>query len=137
MKILRSILAAFAVLLMATAAHAQSTTLRATVPFDFVVGDRAYPAGDYLFTNNNSVLNITNTQQPKTAVILSNSCESVTPSTDTKLVFDRMDGYLFLRQLWVAGKYHGRELSRSRTETRLAQDHSQVESVTVAANFSR
>jgi hypothetical protein len=137
MKNLRSILAALAVLLMATAAHAQQRTLSASVPFNFIVGDRAYPAGDYLFRNSDSVLKITNTEQAKTDVTLSNACESVTPSADTKLVFDRMGGYYFLRQIWVAGSFTGRELRRSRTEIRLAQTHEKQESVIVAANISR
>jgi hypothetical protein len=137
MKNLRSILAALAVLLMATAAHAQQRALSATGPFNFIVGDRAYPAGDYLFRNSDSVLKITNTEQAKTEVTLSNACESVTPSADTKLVFDRMGSYYFLRQIWVAGSFTGRELRRSRTEMRLAQNHEKQESVIVAANMSR
>ncbi|HEV7511866.1 MAG TPA: hypothetical protein VGO27_09205 [Candidatus Acidoferrum sp.] len=137
MKNLRSILAALAVLLMATAAHAQQMTLSATVPFNFVVGDRAYPAGDYLFSNRDNILKITNAEQAKTEITLSNACESVRPSTHTKLVFDSMGGYYFLRQIWVAGNSSGRELSRSRTEVRLAQNHEKQESVIVAANISR
>ena len=137
MKNLRSVLAALAVLLMATAAHAQQRTVSATVPFNFVVGDRTYPAGDYLFRNSGTVLMITNAEQAKTDITLSNACESVTPSTDTKLVFDSMGGYYFLRQIWVAGYSSGRELPRSRTEVRLAQNHEKQESVIVAANISR
>ena len=137
MKNLRSILAALAVLLMATAAHAQQRTLTATVPFNFVVGDRAYPAGDYLFRNSDSVLKITNTEQAKTDVTLSNACESVRPSADSKLVFDSMGGNYFLRQIWVAGNSTGRELLRSRTEVRLAQNHEKQDTVIVAANISR
>jgi hypothetical protein len=137
MKNLRSILAALAVLLMATAAHAQQTTVSANVPFNFVVGDRAYPAGDYLFRNSESVLMITNAEQAKTDITLSNACESVTLSADTKLVFDSMGGYYFLRQIWVVGYSSGRELPRSLTEVRLAQNHEKQESVIVAANISR
>jgi hypothetical protein len=136
MKNLRSILAASAVLLMATAAHAQQTTLSAAVPFNFIVGDRAYPAGDYLFSNSESVLKITNADQAKTEQTLSNACESVARSADTKLVFDSMGGYYFLRKIWVAGNFRGRELPRSRTEVRLAQNHEKQESVIVAANIS-
>ena len=137
MKNLRSILAALAVLLMANAIHAQQNTVSATVPFNFVVGDRAYPAGDYLFKNKDAVLMITNAEQAKSEVILSRSCASSTPSAGTKLVFDRMGGYYFLRQIWVAGDYRGRELSRSRTEVRLAKNRDKAESVIVAANISR
>jgi hypothetical protein len=135
MKNLRSILAALAVLLMATAAHAQQTKLSATVPFDFVVGDRAYPAGDYLFSNNDKVLMITN--DGKSELILSQACESGKPSADTKLVFQSMGGNYFLRQIWVAGNTRGRELPRSHTQARLAQNQVKSESVIVAANIAR
>lgn len=134
MKNLRSILAAFAVLLMATAAHAQQK-ITATVPFNFVAGDRAYPAGDYTIGADGVVLKIANGE--KTEVMLSQACESLTPSADTKLVFDRMGGSYFLRQIWVAGNSRGRELPRSHSEMQLAQNHEKSESVIVAANITR
>ncbi len=137
MKNLRSIVAALAVLLMATAAHAQHTKVSATVPFNFVVGDRAYPAGDYVFSNNDAVLNITNTEQAKSEMALSIPCQHAMPSADTKLVFDSMGGHYFLRQIWIEGNTSGRELPRSHTEVRLAQNHEQAEPVIVAANLSR
>ena len=34
-------------LLLSAVAHAQTTQLRVTVPFDFIAGDTALPAGDY------------------------------------------------------------------------------------------
>jgi hypothetical protein len=123
---------------MATAAHGQqAATLSATVPFNFVVGDRTYPAGEYLFRNSESVLKITNPEQGKTEMTLSHACESLRPSANSRLVFDRMGGYFFLRQIWVAGDFHGRELPRTRTEIRLAQNHEKQEAVIVAANISR
>lgn len=137
MKNLRSILAALAVLLMATTAQAQQRTVSATVPFNFVVGDRSYPAGEYLFRNSGAVLMITNAEQAKTDITFSNACEGVTPSANTKLVFDSMSGYYFLRQIWIEGYSSGRALPRSRTEVRLAQNHEKQESVIVAANISR
>jgi hypothetical protein len=135
MKNLRSILAALAVLLMATAAQAQQTRVTATVPFNFIAGDRAYPAGDYLFSSSDAVLMITN--DGKSEVMLSQACESVERSADTKLVFQSMGGNYFLRQIWVAGNTHGRELPRSHTQARLAQNHVKSESVIVAANIAR
>jgi hypothetical protein len=137
MKNLRSILAVLAVLLMATAAHAQQTKVTATVPFNFVAGDRAYPAGDYSFSNDGAVLQITNADQAKSEMTLSQACESLRPSTDTKLVFQHTGGYYILRQLWVAGSPRGRELPRSHTEVQLAKNHLKAESVIVAANIIR
>jgi hypothetical protein len=137
MKNLRSILFALTVLLMASAAQAQQSKVLANVPFDFVAGDRAFAAGEYLFSNSDTVLKITNAEQAKTEMTLSNACESGTPSADTKLVFDSMGGYYFLRQIWVAGDSRGRELPRSHTEVRLAQNHEKGQSVIVAANIPR
>jgi hypothetical protein len=134
MKNLRSILAALAVLLMATAAHAQQR-ITATVPFNFVAGDRAYPAGDYSITADGVVLQIANAD--KREMVLSQACESNKPSADTKLVFDSMGGNYFLRQIWVGGESRGRELPRSHSEMQLAQNHEKSKSVIVAANIVR
>jgi hypothetical protein len=115
----------------------QQTKLAATVPFNFVFGDRAYPAGDYILSTNDGGLKITNAEHDKTELTLSHACESVTPSVDTKLVFHSMEGNYFLRQIWVAGNSRGRELPRSHSEIQLAQNHEKSESVIVAANITR
>jgi hypothetical protein len=137
LKNLRSILAALAVLVVATATQAQTTKVIATVPFNFVVGDRAYPAGDYSFSSNGAVLQISNSEETINQMTLSQACESLRPSATTKVVFDSMGGYYFLRQIWVAGNSLGRELPRSHTEVRLAQNHDKMESVIVAANIAQ
>lgn len=135
MKNLRHALVALAVLLMATAAHAQTTRVAATIPFNFVVGGHDYPAGDYLFSNNGVVLQVINTERQIGDMILSQSCEKTKPSTETKVVFHQMSGYYFMEQIWVAGSSRGRELPKSKSETRLAQNHEKSESVIVAANL--
>lgn len=136
MKNLRSALVALAVLLMATAAHAQTTKVTATIPFNFVVGDRAYPAGDYQFNNDGTILRVANTELASVSdVILSHACQEARPSRNTRVVFDQMGGEYFLRQIWVAGSSWGRELPRSKSEIRLAQNHEKSESIIVAANL--
>jgi hypothetical protein len=134
MKNLRSVLVALAVLFMATAAHAQSK-VATTIPFNFMAGDRAYPAGSYILSNDASVLWITGAEQ--TSVTLSNACERLTPSTTTKVVFSRMGGAYFLKQIWREGDSRGRELPRSKSEVRLAQNHEKSEPVIVAANIAK
>jgi hypothetical protein len=135
MKNLRSALVALAVLLMATAAHAQITKVTATVPFNFVAGDTAYPAGDYQFNNDGTVLRVANENADDAGVILSHACQKMAPAESTTVVFDQMGGQYFLRQIWVAGSNWGRELPRSKHEIRLAQNHEKPESVIVAANI--
>ena len=139
MKNLRSVLSALTVLLIATAAQAQQTKVIANVPFDFVVGDRAYPAGEYSLismTGNGAVIQIHNTQKAAPNNVLSHACTSTIPSAKTKLVFRRMDDTYFLYQVWVEGEPSGREFRRSRTEVRLTQNHEKPELVLVAANIS-
>jgi hypothetical protein len=139
MKNLRAILFASTVLLMATAAQAQETKVVATVPFAFVVGERAYPAGEYALkslTNMEAVVQIENTQESASTLILARSCSSITPSEKTKLVFRRMGDNYFLYQVWTEGKLSGREFPRGSIEIRLAQNHETPDLVIVAANLS-
>jgi hypothetical protein len=74
MKTIKSILFALAMLVMVTVAKAQEIKLRSTVPFDFVVGERAYPAGEYSFKADGIVLQIVNTEQGSLNKVLSNAC---------------------------------------------------------------
>lgn len=142
MKTLRSVLCALTVLLMATAAQAQQTYVKANIPFDFIVGDHAYPAGEYslksvLGNSNSALIEIAGTEEAQTTRVLSNACASVTPAAKTKLVFRRMGDSYFLYQIWVVGNLSGREFPRSSTEMRLAQNHAKAELVIVAANISQ
>ncbi len=139
MKNLRSILSALAVLLMATAVHAQQTKVSAIVPFNFVVGDAAYPAGEYKFgsTASSALLRIDDTEREAGSFVLSHICGGGEPSTKTKLVFQRMGGEYFLYQVWIEGNADGRQLPISRTEMRLAKNHEKSELVIVAANITK
>jgi hypothetical protein len=136
MKVLRSALAAFAILLIATAAHAQQKKVSSTIPFNFVVGDRAYTAGSYHFTQDGVLLQVSDADQTPIATVISQACAQLLPAQKTKLVFRRMGNYYFLEQVWVAGSQYGRSLPKNRLETRLAQNHPEEELVIVAANLS-
>ena len=140
MKHLRSILFAFTALLLATAAHAQSTNVTASVPFNFVVGDHAYPAGDYVvksISDTGVPILIRNSDEAEKGIVLSGSCSSVKPSTTTKLVFHRMGGQYFLYQVWQEGNTTGREFPLSKRDIQLARNSSRPEIVIVAANLTR
>lgn len=135
MKNLRISLTAVAILFAATAAQAQQTKVVADVPFNFVVGDRGYPAGQYLLSGQHAMVRIENTAAESTTTVLSNACEDAKPAEKTKLVFHRMGGTYFLYQIWVAGRDYGREFPRSQTEIHLAQNHQKGDEVIVAANL--
>jgi hypothetical protein len=140
MKNLRSVLFVLAAILLVPVARAQQNGVKADVPFDFVVGNRAYPAGEYTLRaalNDSGIIRIENMNEVSAAFTQSNSCTKATPSPETKLVFHRMGGHHFLYQVWTAGNLTGREFPKGRIEVELAQNHEKPEVVIVAAVISR
>jgi len=126
MKNLRSVLFVLAAILLVPAARAQQNGVKADVPFDFVVGNRAYPAGEYTLRaalNNSGIIRIENMNEVSVAFTQSNPCSKAAPLTESKLVFHRMGGHYFLYQEWTAGYTTGREFPKGRIEIELAQNH--------------
>ena len=106
MKNLRSILLALTVLLLATAAQAQTTNVKASIPFDFVVGDHAYSAGEYTvksLSQSSAAIRIDNADESEKGMTLSNACQKAQPATRTTLVFQRLGDNYFLYQVWTEG----------------------------------
>jgi hypothetical protein len=138
MKTLRFALCALTLLLMASGVFAQ-TQVKANVPFDFVVGERYYSAGQYSLKtiNDAGVMRITNTDLEMNVNVGSNSCAMISPSEKTVLEFRRMGDMYFLHRVWVAGNLTGREFPTSHEERRLAQLHEKSETVIVAANLAK
>jgi hypothetical protein len=139
MKNLRSILLALTVLLLATAAQAQTTNVKASIPFDFVVGNHAYPAGEYTvksMSQSSSAIRIDNTDESKKGITLSDECQKGQPAKQTTLVFQRLGDNYFLYQIWTEGSSLGREFPMSKAEVQVAKNYSKPELVIVAANIS-
>ena len=139
MKNLRSVLLALTVLLLATAAQAQTTNVKASIPFDFVVGDHAYTAGEYTVksvSQSSAAIRIDNADDSEKGMTLSNSCSKGQAAEGTTLVFQRMGDSYFLYQVWTAGNSLGREFRMSKAQVQLAKNNSKPELVIVAANIS-
>jgi hypothetical protein len=139
MKNLRSILLALTVLLLATAAQAQTTNVKASIPFDFVVGDHAYSAGEYTvksISQSSPAIRIDNADESEKGIALANACEKLQPATQTTLVFQRLGNNYFLYQIWTEGNSAGREFRMSKTQVQLAKNYGKPELVMVAANIS-
>jgi hypothetical protein len=140
MKNLRSALFVLVVLLLATAAQAQQNAVKADVPFDFAVGERAYPAGEYTLKSSSldpAIIRLDNTQEPIAGFIPSNSCANGAPAKESKLVFHRIGSRYFLYQVWIAGNLTGHQFPKGRAEVEYARNHDKPELVIVAANVSR
>src|SRR5258705_3724983 len=89
-----------------------SGRVRCNIPFEFVVGDKILPAGEYNVTSataGGTVLMIRNTEAPEAAVRLSNSIQEPSNKTEARLVFHRYGQSYFLAEVWN-GDTTGREL---------------------------
>jgi hypothetical protein len=138
MKNLRSILFALTVLLLATAAQAQTTNVKASIPFNFVVGDHAYSAGDYTVQSmgQGAAIRIDSADESEKGITLSQACAKGQPAVGTTLVFQRLGDNYFLYQVWTEGSSLGREFRMSKAQVQLAKNDSKPELVIVAANIS-
>ena len=123
-------------------AHAQEQVI-ANVPFAFTAGNKTLPAGEYRVGNwikGYGTLLIQRTDGSAATFAGSNTKESNTPQTQTKLVFHRYGDRYFLSQVWVEGSARGRQLPKSKEEKQQEQLLARNETrdqVTIAARGSR
>ena len=139
MKNLRTVLFALTVLLLATAAQAQTTNVKASIPFGFVVGNHAYSAGEYTvksLSQGSAAIRIDNADESEKRMTLSIACQKGQPAAQTTLVFRRLGDNYFLYQIWTDGNSAGRQFRVSEKEAQLAKNYSKPELVIVAANIS-
>ena len=119
------IMIAFVVLvgLMAVAAQAQNNgrpQLRVNIPFEFNVGSKIMPAGEYLVravSDDSSivVLNIQSHDGKASAMLMMKTVEGKARDS-AKLIFNRYGNQYFFAQTWVDGDHIGLQAPRSRAE---------------------
>src|SRR5687768_8463705 len=116
------------ILFIATSAQGQSlsTVVRVNIPFDFIVADKTFEAGE----------------------CLTHSVQRPIPNAKNTLVFHRYGNQYFLKQIWAAGATSGRQMFKSRKESELERslrgnspvgkvnkNRRQVETVTIVGTF--
>ena len=126
---------AMVVMVGSTQAQSMANKIRITIPFNFNVGDKQLPAGEYtvgraLSSSGDSVLLVSSVNHNDSVFPLTNSAQSLDPKDENTLVFHRYGDQYFLYQVWPAGGTFGRELVKSRGE-REAQRKTSYEVVQV------
>jgi hypothetical protein len=97
-----------------------SFTLRAEVDFDFHVGNKRMPKGDYRIESvNNGLIRVTNVKSGKSATIPV-VVDKMTNKPKTKLGFRRYGDQYFLRRIWD-GQNEILEIKRSKAEKKAAK----------------
>ncbi|MCM3873430.1 MAG: hypothetical protein ND895_22335 [Pyrinomonadaceae bacterium] len=130
---------AVALITAVDSANGQSshTTVSAKVPFEFRVGGNALPAGDYTvrtMTDAGSVLGITNQDNDRTTLRLTNPIQTAKISKKAKLVFHRYGQTYFLSEVWSGRENTGRRLLKSKQEREM---ESQLAAISSKSELAR
>ena len=137
-------------LLMAVIGSAALTTkaqssfsVRANVPFEFIVGDKTLPAGKIvvreLSATNSGAMAISNLDAGQNAVRITHGVTNPRQADRAKLVFRKYGNRYYLAQVWIPG-YDGREFSKSKSERSIEREmmlskNSNPELVTIMADL--
>jgi hypothetical protein len=113
-----------ALIFAASARVAQAQELmKVDIPFSFVAGDRALPAGEYSVSVSGTLhtLILTDGKDALSLILETNAVLANEPQRESKLIFNRYGDRYFLSQVWSEGNYCGRQLSKSAREKEIAQ----------------
>lgn len=101
-------------------------------PFQFVAVNTTLPAGRYLIertdSNDPTIWTLTD---PKGDIHVeffakdapTRNAPGPGAATQTKVIFDELDGHNFLSQFWVAGTDSGRQVEEGHAQERIMGDH--------------
>lgn len=113
-----------AVLWLAGTARAQSETwiIKVHVPFEFVAGDKTFPAGDYsLVRPLQNFLELRDSRGHVIASMFTHGVESSTLSPNAKLKFYSSGGERVLAEVWQGQESIGHQLVRPKPGVALAR----------------
>jgi hypothetical protein len=98
-------------------------TITVNIPFDFMVGEKKLPAGQYTIDRTNIRECLLISRIDRRANVLANTYPGRTSRKPSrvKLVFNRYGEQYFLSQVWGEGHTVAMQLSKSRAERELAK----------------
>jgi hypothetical protein len=110
-----------------------STELRANIPFEFSVGDRTMPAGEYIVCYPNlasgmKVVHLRGKDGGASALVHTNSIAGNTQG-NARLVFNRYDNRNFFAQAWLTDNT-GVQARKSRDERAMAKEFASIKRAT-------
>jgi len=129
---------AFASALAASAQNSKSLVVN--IPFEFSIGGKTLPAGEYIVTratqSDQTGLAIKNADGRGNAIVLTKTVSADERQNQSRLVFKRYGSHYFLSQVWTSGQDIGRELYKGKQERslemELAKNNEKPETVAIA-----
>ena len=128
---------------MAVAAKAQTSgraQLIANIPFQFNVGNKTLPAGEYVISHVNptvepGVLAFRSVDGSSRALIQMNSAQGKAQES-AKLIFRRYGNQYFFAEAWVDGDNTGFQAPKSRAERATAHEFAAIKMATESVSLS-
>jgi hypothetical protein len=127
------------VLLSVTTACAAADS-RFHIPFQFLMGDKVLPAGDYnvKIDTANQRIELTSWQGSAAVCLSANTpIGAVSGAEPGKLVFHRFGKVTVLRQMWRSGAKYGHELSFSKAEREMVKAATASSNIEIASLGTR
>ncbi|MGI8735496.1 MAG: hypothetical protein ACR2LM_19600 [Pyrinomonadaceae bacterium] len=121
---------------VASAQGQSANRVVSTIPFDFVVGDKTLPAGEYSvrgMTRGGEAILISERDAKASIIQMSKVLTSNRNNTRARLVFHRYGQHYFLAEVWSGGDQTGRQLFRSRQERAIDRELAAIVSKTELA----
>ena len=129
--------------LTVTSAQAQSLTMSVTIPFDFAVAGKTFPAGEYHLqrsTDGERVITQIRSKDNALSMYLPQSHPvqdiKIQLETKSKLVFNKYGDQFFLSQVWIFGRRIGEEFPKTTQERvlqrEMARNQRKAERIAVA-----
>ena len=124
----------------AQTSHHAALTVK--VPFEFVVGNQTFPAGDYRFRSllnsvpseaTIDVLEVRSTEGHLYRAIVTDVVSGEQPN-NLKLVFTRSDGRAFLSEVWEPGKKAGCRLQSRKDHPQTGENENDKVTLMASAN---
>jgi hypothetical protein len=118
--------------LATTLAAPFTVKIRAEIPFDFMVGKKRLPKGEYVIESlgDSGALTIRDARKGR-AVTFNTIKSKPTDSSKSKLVFNRYGDQYFLARIWDTSSATILKLNKSKTEKRVARESKNSEEVSV------
>jgi hypothetical protein len=113
-----------AVLWLGTIAYAQAPVqvVKVHIPFEFIVGDRSFPSGDYsLAQTSQNFLVLRDQRGQSVATAFTIGIDAATPPADTKLRFASAGGRHVLTEVWLRQDPRGQRLVLAKPRVALAR----------------
>ncbi len=116
------IVVAFFAVLAGSGLHAQTVSIRAAIPFNFHVGDKLMPSGEYVIHGEGPVLWLLGADSGEPALaLLTIGAQSLDNSRRARLSFNRYGNEYILESVWDSFTQYGRQVSRTAREKELAK----------------